>query len=145
MADNTKDMELEMLRQKKAEEMMGAGSKPAIPNAVIDITSIDHFNQLVNDYPQNLIIVDNWAEWCGPCKSFGPIYESLQKEYLSKGVIFTKLNVDHHQAIAQQFQVSGIPTTLFIHNKKLVNRQVGMTPRPQFKQIVDAVLAKLEK
>ncbi|MHA1675352.1 MAG: thioredoxin [Promethearchaeota archaeon] len=144
MADNTKDMELETLRQKKAEQMMAGESKSAIPDEVINITSIDHFNQIVNDYKDNLIIVDNWAEWCGPCKAFGPIYESLQKEYLSQGVIFTKLDVDHNQAIAQQFQVTGIPTTLFIHNKKLVHRQVGMAPKHQFKQIVDAVLEKLE-
>jgi len=137
------DMDLELIRKKKMESMMNQQKAKPVPDNVIDISSVDHFNELVNDFKDHLIIVDNWAEWCGPCRSFAPIYDSLQKEYLAQGVIFTKLNVDHHQAIAQQFQVTGIPTTLFIHNKRLVHRQVGMAPKAQFKQIVDAVLKKV--
>lgn len=120
-------------------------SQKTIPNQVIDINGVDHFNQLVNDFQDSLIIVDNWAEWCGPCRAFAPVYDELQKEYASKNVIFAKLNVDHHQDIAAQFQVTGIPTTLFIHNKKLVHRQVGMAPKPQFAQIIDAVLSKIKQ
>ncbi|WP_457557583.1 thioredoxin family protein [Candidatus Harpocratesius sp.] len=141
MAD---DMELELIRRKKMEKMMKM-NQTTIPNEVIDITSVDHFNQIVNDYKDNLVIVDNWAEWCRPCLAFAPTYHDLQKEYHSKGVLFTKLNVDHHQEIAAQFQVTGIPTTLFIHNKKLVHRQVGMAPKPQFAQVIDAVLKKVQK
>ncbi|MHA1776339.1 MAG: thioredoxin [Promethearchaeia archaeon] len=138
------DMELELIRRKKIEEMMKMSQK-TIPNEVINIESVDHFNKLVNDYQDSLIIVDNWAEWCGPCRAFAPTYDALQKEYHDKDVIFAKLNVDHHQDIAAQFQVTGIPTTLFIHNKKLVHRQVGMAPKPQFAQIIDAVLKKIKQ
>lgn len=140
----SEDIELEMIRRKKMAEMAKAETI-SIPHTVVEIKDVDHFNQLVNDYKEHLIIVDNWAPWCGPCRSFAPIYDALQKEFEPKGVIFTKLNVDNHQDIAQQFQVSGIPTTLFIHNKKLVHRQVGMVPKPQFKQIVDSVLHKMKK
>jgi len=137
------DNEIEAIRQKKMADMV---NKTPLPENVVNIESVDHFNQVVNDYQDSLIIVDFWAEWCGPCKSFGPHFEALQKENFQAGsnIIFSKLNVDHHQSIAQQFQVSGIPTTLFIKGKKLVHRQVGMAPKAQFAQIIESVQKKIE-
>ena len=139
------DNEIEAIRQKKMADMVNKNIVP-LPENVVNIESVDHFNQVVNDYQDSLIIVDFWAEWCGPCKSFGPHFEALQKENFAAGsnIIFSKLNVDHHQSIAQQFQVSGIPTTLFIKGKKLVHRQVGMAPKAQFAQIIESVLKKIE-
>ena len=130
------DNEIEAIRQKKIADMVNKNIVP-LPENVVNIESVDHFNQVVNDYQDSLIIVDFCAEWCGPCKSFGPHFEALQKENFAAGsnIIFSKLNVDHHQSIAQQFQVSGIPTTLFIKGKKLVHRclpdrfQPGLRPR----------------
>ena len=136
------DKELEMIRLRKMKEIMSA--KP-FPENVIDITSVDHFNEIVNDNKEDLLIVDCWAPWCGPCKAFAPAFEALQKEYIPKRVLFSKLNVDNHGTIAQQFQVTGIPTTLFIKGKKLVHRQVGMAPKAQFAQIIDGVIEKLSK
>ena len=143
---DSEDSELEAIKQKKMKEMMmNAQNTNSIPNEVVDIESVDDFNNMVNDHLENLILVDCWAPWCGPCKSFGPIFKTLQKEYHSKGVIFTKLNTDNHQQIAQQFNITGIPTTLFIHNKKLVHRAVGMQNKQQFSQTVNSVLKKLEE
>ena len=139
------DNEIDAIRQKKMADMVNKNIVP-LPENVVNIESVDHFNTVVNDYQDSLIIVDMWAPWCGPCKAFGPAFEALQKEYLQAGknVIFSKLNVDNHQSIAQQFQVTGIPTTLFIHNKKLVHRQVGMAPKAQFAQIIESVQKKIE-
>jgi thioredoxin 1 len=140
MAD---EADLEAIRMAKMREMMQP--KAEIPNEVVEITSVDHFNQLVNNFKDHIIITDFWAQWCGPCRSFAPAFKALQKEFHSKGVIFTKLNVDHHQSIAQQFGVSGIPTTIFIKNKKLVHRQVGMLPKAQFGSVIDSVIKKTSK
>ena len=139
------DEELNAIRHKKMADMMGKDAAPAFPTEVINIATVDQFNELVNNHKEDLIIVDFWAEWCGPCKSFAPAFEALQKEFISQRVLFCKLNVDQNQAIAQQFQVSGIPTTLFIRGKKLVHRQVGMTPKNQFAQIVNSVIKKTAK
>ncbi len=138
------DNEIEAIRQKKMADMV---NKVELPENVINVESVDHFNQIVNDYKDSLIIVDMWAPWCGPCKAFGPAFEALQKEHLKAGksVIFSKLNVDNHGSIAQQFQVTGIPTTLFIKNKKLVHRQVGMAPKAQFAQIIESVQKKISE
>jgi thioredoxin len=135
------NQDIEAIRHKKTADMLNNNSIQ-FPNAVVEIESVDHFNQLVNDFKENLIIIDFWAPWCGPCRAFAPAFKALQKEYQAKNVIFAKLNVDENQAIAQQFQVSGIPTTLFIRGKKLVHRQVGMAPKQQFAGIINTVLQK---
>ncbi len=107
---------------------------------VINISTPENFNELVNKYRDNLIIVDFWAPWCAPCLSFAPAFESLQKDYKEKKVIFAKLNVDENGQIAEQFQITGIPTTLFIKSNKLIHRQVGAPNKAQFKQIIDFLL-----
>ncbi|MHA1720220.1 MAG: thioredoxin family protein [Promethearchaeota archaeon] len=140
------DNEIDAIRQKKMEEMLNKNIVN-FPENIVNIESVDHFNNVVNDYKDSLIIVDMWAPWCRPCLAFAPAFEALQKEYLKAGksVIFSKLNVDEHGSIAQQFQVTGIPTTLFINNKKLVHRQVGMVPKAQFAQVIEAVLKKISE
>ena len=138
-ADNT----LNTIRHQKMAKIMSQTTQ-TFPENVINIESVDDFNELVNGYQENVIIVDFWAPWCGPCKAFGPTFEALQKEYIPKKVLFCKLNVDDLGSIAQQFQVSGIPTTLFIVGKKLVQRIVGMQNKPQFTKTIETVLAKIE-
>jgi thioredoxin len=141
----SEDLDLAAIRLKKMSEMMSQSQQKAVPDGVVEIESVDHFNQIVSDYNGDLIITDFWAAWCGPCKAFAPAFTALQSEFKNKRVIFTKLNVDHHQDIAQQFNVSGIPTTLFIRGKKLVHRQVGMMPKAQFGSLIDEVLKKTNK
>ena len=87
-----------------------------------------NFDEIVlkSDKP---VLVDLWAEWCGPCRMVGPIVEELAKEYDGKAIV-GKLNVDHNPNVSMKFGIRSIPTLLFFKNGQLVDRQVGAVPKP---------------
>lgn len=70
------------------------------------------------------VLVDFWAEWCGPCRMVGPIVEELSREYEGKAVV-GKLNVDHNPVVSSHFGIRSIPTLLIFKNGKIVDKQVG--------------------
>ena len=74
------------------------------------------------------VLVDFWAEWCGPCRMVGPIVEELAKEYDGKAVV-GKVNVDHNSGVAAQFGIRNIPTLLIFKNGQIVDKQVGVAPK----------------
>ncbi|MBI4930812.1 MAG: thioredoxin [Bacteroidetes bacterium] len=74
------------------------------------------------------VLVDLWAEWCGPCRMVGPIVEELAKEYEGKAVI-GKLNVDNNPNISVKYGIRSIPTLLFFKGGQMVDRQVGAVPK----------------
>jgi len=84
------------------------------------------------------VVVDLWAEWCGPCKMMAPVFEALSKEMTN--VKFVKLDVDSNQEIASKYNILGIPTFLIFKNGKEVLRQVGAMPKDQLKAKIQSVL-----
>ncbi len=76
----------------------------------------------------DLVVVDCWAPWCGPCRTIAPIVDELAKNYAGK-VLFGKLNVDENKDVAMRFQIMSIPTLLIFKDGKLADRVVGAMPR----------------
>ena len=88
-----------------------------------------------------LVMVDFWAVWCGPCQMVAPIMEELATEYAGK-VRVRKLNTDENPEVSGRFQVMSIPTILFFQNGQLVEKIVGARPKRQFKEVIDGLLAQ---
>ncbi len=101
----------------------------------VEITDAN-FNEIINSSEQP-IMVDFWAEWCGPCKMLTPIVEELAGDYDGKAVV-GKINVDNNPQISQQFGVRSIPTLLFFKNGEVVDKQVGYVPKNVLAQKLDA-------
>ena len=85
------------------------------------------------------VMVDFWAEWCGPCRMLGPIIEELSKEYEGKAVV-GKVDVDSNQEFAAKFGVRNIPTVLTFKDGELVNRQVGVSSKNVYAENLDGLL-----
>jgi len=85
------------------------------------------------------LVVDFWAEWCGPCKMIAPVVEELAEEYSGK-VNIGKLDVDENNEISSRFGIRNIPTVLFFKNGQLVDKQVGATQKSTLVQKIKALL-----
>ena len=85
------------------------------------------FNQ--NIQGDELILVDFWASWCGPCKMLGPVFEEISNEI--NDVKFVKVNVDENPGTARQYQVGSIPTIIAIKNGNIVDTSVGFRPKEE--------------
>jgi len=103
----------------------------------LEITSAN-FEELVlkSDKP---VLVDFWAEWCGPCRMVGPIVDELHTEYDGKAVV-GKVNVDDQQEIAAQYGIRNIPTILFFKNGEIADKNVGVAPKADLAKKIDALI-----
>jgi thioredoxin 1 len=85
------------------------------------------------------VVVDFWAEWCGPCRMVAPVVEELSHDYEGK-VLVTKVDVDSNPNTAMQFGIRSIPTILFVKNGEVVDKHVGAAPKSSLAAKVDAML-----
>lgn len=82
------------------------------------------------------VLVDFWAEWCGPCKMLAPVLDELANEYVGKAKV-AKLNIEDYQGLANQFRITSIPTVLLFKNGQPVEQIVGLRSKSQYKAAVD--------
>ncbi len=85
------------------------------------------------------VVVDFWAEWCGPCRMVGPIIEELANEYEGK-VIIGKLDVDENTETPQEYGIRNIPTILFFKDGQIVDKQIGAAQKSAFVAKIEALL-----
>ncbi len=104
--------------------------------ATVELTK-DNFEQTVLN--NDLVIVDFWAPWCGPCKSFAPTYEAVSDKY--PDVVFAKVNTEEEQELAAYFQIRSIPTLMVFREQIIIFSQAGALPGQALEQIVQGAQA----
>mgnify|MGYP002780130946 FL=1 len=106
--------------------------------------AVDRFRKtVVEPSMTQLVVLDFWAEWCGPCKALAPVLEKVCGEYADRGVILAKVNVDEDQFIAAQFQVRSIPTVYAMFQGQPVADLTSARSESQLRQALDQILAQL--
>lgn len=118
--------------------MASLGLSPA-DKAVIEAFKRD----VIEPSMTQLIILDFWAEWCGPCKTLTPVLEKVAADYANKGVRLVKVNVDENKVIAAQFRVQSIPTVYAVFQGQLVADLTQMRTEVQLGKMLDQILKQL--
>ena len=101
---------------------------------VLDITDANFDSEVLQS--EKPVLVDFWAEWCGPCKVLGPIIDEVAPEYDGK-VKFTKLNIDQYPETAPKYGIRGIPTILLFKNGELKTTSVGVLTKSKLNKLLD--------
>ena len=104
--------------------------------ATLDLVE-ENFEKTINE--NDIVIVDFWASWCGPCKSFAPVYEASSEKH--SDVVFAKVNTEEQQGLAGYFQIRSIPTLMIFREQIVVFSQPGALPESALEDIIGKVKA----
>ena len=104
--------------------------------ATLELTA-ENFQQTITDNAN--VIIDFWAPWCAPCRSFAPTYEAASEK--QPGVVFAKVNTEDQQEIASAFNIRSIPTLMFFRDQIIIYSEAGALPAQAFDQLVEQAMA----
>jgi thioredoxin 1 len=100
--------------------------------AVVELNK-DNFEQTIKD--KDFVVVDFWAPWCGPCRSFAPVYDKVSQDH--DDIVFAKINTEEEQEIAAHFQIRSIPTLMIFREQVIIFAQPGALPEQAFRQLLE--------
>jgi thioredoxin len=112
--------------------MIGASTNSGDSRMATIALTKDNFEQIVNG--NNMVLVDFWAPWCGPCKGFAPVFEAASERHAD--IVFGKVNSDDEQELAASFNIRSIPTLMFFREKVILFSQAGALPGPALEQVI---------
>ena len=132
------DDELDRIKKKQLDDLLKQQQEQLVvqETPVIELNSSNFDDALLKN---KLVLVDFWAEWCGPCKSMHPIFSRMAKKY--SHVRFARVNIDHSQNIAAKFNVQSIPTFIMFNDGKVVQQMVGAVGEPGIHMICKKFLS----
>ena len=103
----------------------------------LETLTAENFNSIVENNP--IVIIDFWAPWCAPCRSFAPIYEKTSEQY--PDIVFGKVNTEEEQELAGYFQIRSIPTTMILKEGIAIFSQAGLMPEEALKDVLEQAIA----
>lgn len=104
--------------------------------ATVELTNENLVDTINNN---DFVIIDFWAPWCGPCQSFGPVYEEISEKY--EDIVFAKVNTQEQQEIAAQFNIRSIPTLMVFREQVILYAEAGALPGSAFEELISQAKA----
>ena len=92
-------------------------------------------SEFVNEVKDGLVLVDFYAEWCGPCKMLSPVLEQINKE--NKDIKVVKVNIDNSRNIASYYQIQSIPTLVLLKDGEFIRRMIGFNPKKEIEEFIE--------